>query len=288
MRKLSTRKNRAPASPSLATRLRDVVAIPTLILGGLWAAVQFFYDRIIAPQLEPSLVQMSGSSSVVGRSDCCVLIDFEVKLTNLGKRDTFLHTSQAVVGVKRMEVLSPIPEDSIKTINRSFQRSRAVLSGADSSEMTYGASGPVGSEYLLLALGNLVPPGTQVAPSESVVRHIVVAVPEDFPFVSFRSKVHVLHVAPTEPELDWHWAVKPQNLELQALPWPKELGFSLTELMKCSVSRETQTARECWELVEKHGESYWNRFRLIDRHAYILPWSVDTLAFRTRDQKSLQ
>jgi len=271
----------APVPVSRLSRLRDALAIAALVLGGVWAGVEFFWDKLIAPQLEASLVQISSTPALVGRTPCCVLVELEVKLHNSGRRAVYIHASHLAAGARRLEAV-PLNAPRIADLNEEFgQRHRQFATlGGDTLEPLYGAAGPAPGDYVLLMAGHLVDPGAKIAPGEDIVRRLALVVPADHPFVSLRAMAFVVHAAQASQGIRWNWTVAPQTLALQVVPWRAAEMARFDELRECGLAGADQRARACREEAQAGGQRLWDEFFRRDRHAYRQPHAMDFLAWR--------
>jgi hypothetical protein len=271
----------APASASRLSRLRDALAIVALVLGGVWAGVEFFWDKLIAPRLEAALVQISSAATIVGRTPCCVLAELEVKLHNSGRRDVYIHASHLAAGARRLEAV-PLNAPRIADLNEEFgQRHRQFAApGGDTLEPLYGAAGPAAGDYVLLLAGHLVDPGAKIAPGEAIVRRLALVVPADHPFVSVRAQAFVMHQAQASAGIRWNWTVAPQTLALQVVPWRAADLARFNELRECSLAANDQRAAACREEAQAGGQRLWDEFFRRDCHAYRQPHAMDFLAWR--------
>lgn len=107
---------------SFIAEVREWLTVLAIIAGGAWAGVAFFWDRLIAPRFERTLVQVSSSSSVVGRTDCCVLVEIETTLRNAGRRDAHIPSSHFVTGAKNVGPIANMHANTIGALNRTFER----------------------------------------------------------------------------------------------------------------------------------------------------------------------
>ena len=156
---LRSKPQRTPSSApttSLVVQVRDWLAIVAIIAGAIWAGIEFFWDKLIAPRLESALVQISSSSSVVGRTDCCVLMEVETKLHNSGRRDAFIHTSHIVAGAKKVHAVTKPKAQTIAELNEKLLERHLdlpAITGTVAEDVLYsGVAGPTGEEFLCLAL----------------------------------------------------------------------------------------------------------------------------------------
>ena len=288
---LRTKPHRTPSTEpttSLVVQVRDWLAILAIVAGGMWAATEFFWDKVIAPRLESALVQISSSSNVVGRTDCCVLLEIETKLHNSGRRDAYIHASHFVVGAKKLDAVAKPDSKKISDFNEEFLERHLnlpVATGSVPLDALYGAAGPAGHEFLLLTAGNLVNPGSKITPGESIVRRMALIVPSELPFVSLRAVALVVHTAQASQGITWNWALTPKTLDLQVVPWRTLDLQKFRELRECGMDANDMRARSCREEAMSTGKELWAEFFKSDRYSYIQPHSVDVLAWKDHVSK---
>jgi hypothetical protein len=259
------------------------LAIWAIIIGGIWAGIEFFWDKLVAPQFEPALVQISSSSSVVGRTDCCVLVEVETKLHNSGRRNAFVHASHIVIGAKKVAAVATSNAQTIGDLNEKLVERHLDLSEATSTvalDMLYGAAGPTGEEFLLLSVGHLVRSGSTIVPGESIFRRMALIVPSEFPLVSLRAVVFVTHAAKTSQSITWNWALKPKTLDLLVMPWRTDDMPRFRELRKRGIASDDMHARACREEAMSVAKQLRAEFFKSDRYSYIQPHSADFLAWK--------
>ena len=279
-----TPSSSAPTT-SLVVQVRDWLAILTIIAGAIWAAVVFYWDKLIAPQFEPAIVQISGSSSIVGRTDCCVLVEVETKLYNSGRRDAFIHASHIAAGAKKVDSVAKLEVQTIRDLNAKLlekQLDLPAIAGIVALDVLYGAAGPTGEEFLLLGVGNLISPGTQLTPGESFTRRMALIVPSELSFVSLRAAIFVAHSKQASPNITWNWVLRPKTVDLQIMPWRTADLKNYRDLTYCGLAADTH-GKSCRDEVMSTGKQLWTAFLTSDRYAYIQPYSVDFMAWRPKE-----
>lgn len=279
------RASRSPGRLSL-TQLRDGLAIVALVLGGVWAGIEFFWDRLIAPRLESSLVQISTSQTLVGRTECCVLVELEARLHNTGRRDVYIHASHIAAGAKKLEAVTRLDAPRISDLNEAFVGKHLQLAALPDGALDtlYGVTGPVNGDFVLLMAGNLVSPGSKITPGETIVRRLALVVPAEFPFVALRAMALVVHGAQASQGITWNWTLSPQTMALQVVPWRSDDLARFNELRECGLATADQRAQACRSEALAGGKLLWDAYFKSDRHAYIQPHAMDFLAWKTRSR----
>lgn len=279
------RASRSPGRLSL-TQLRDGLAIVALVLGGVWAGIEFFWDKLIAPRLESALVQVSSTSTLVGRTDCCVLVEVEATLHNTGRRAVYIHASHIAAGAKKLQTVARLDVQKVADLNDNFlerHMNRPPASGTLALDPLYGSIGPGGEEFLLLSVGNLVTPSAKIVPGESIVRHFALLVPVEFPFVSVRALAFVAHEPQASKGITWNWTLAPRTLGLLVVPWRTSEMAHFHELQACAMAAVDQHAKACRSEAEATGTALWDDYFRKDRHAYRQPHAMDFVAWKTKD-----
>ena len=271
-------------SVSRLSRLRDWLAIFAVVIGGAWAGVSFFYDRWIAPLLEPSVVHVEATTRTIGRSSCCILIEVEAKLFNGGKRSTYLHTSQIAIGAKSLSDLPPaLPPSVVEQVNfqlRTRHEDAQLASEVPLEDIQYGPSRPTGSQFLVLAIGSLVEPGWALAPGESVVKRMALSIPEGYPFVAMRAKALVSHRQELTPKLVWHWSFNAATMQLGWLAWERGKVDALRNLVACTRGFDRKETERCRADLVRQGSESEKAFFAQDRHSYAIHYAADVMAWR--------
>lgn len=285
MRSVASHRKRDNDGADFVTRLRDWLAVAAIVLGGLWAATEFFWDRVVAPLLEPALIQGETTHRIVSETDCCVFAEISFKFTNHGKRSAHLITSNLVVGARSMKLLARSDGFDQEQENSRVLATRANVTsdGLRAAELPlhFGTAVPATSSYAVLVTGDVLRPRTTLSPNESVSRQIAVLIPKDQPFVSVRATLVVAHSLEVARETVWSWRSNETNLASQVMPWPEKALGRLQEVRECALNGATPAdAVRCDNEAMTQARAIWSAMGKVDPHFYTAPYVYDFAAVR--------
>lgn len=278
-RKHSKRMATEAAKTGTLAKLGALITVVGAVLGGLWVLFQFAYSKWIEPRLSAAVVQASTAVEFISETECCRYFEITTRLENKGHRDITIHASHQAVGARRLVSPKDAAPDTIEQSNQAFLLSRVPGEEAayiKSPEVEYVAT-RLEVPFLILSVGNLVIPGSQLAPGELHTSRSIAAVPKDHMALSVRGSLLVSHF--TRSDLDWYWTLQPKTLQPLVLPWRRAHSATLSRLTNCVRQGETEAEkRQCVSLILNEANKTFREAWEADSNTYSQHYTADFVA----------